>query len=30
MVTIKKGEETQTLKYKKAENLLEQGWTIIV
>ncbi|MDB5190046.1 MAG: preprotein translocase subunit SecA [Parcubacteria group bacterium] len=28
-VTIKKGEETQTLKYKKAENLLEQGWTIV-
>jgi preprotein translocase subunit SecA len=28
MVTIKKGDETQTLKYKKAEPLLEQGWHI--
>ncbi len=27
-VTIRKGDETQTLKYKKAEPLLEQGWTI--
>jgi preprotein translocase subunit SecA len=29
IVTIKKGEETQTLKYKKAEPLLEQGWEIV-
>ncbi|MDD3531304.1 MAG: preprotein translocase subunit SecA, partial [Candidatus Pacebacteria bacterium] len=28
-VTIKKGEETQKLKYKKAEPLLAQGWQII-
>ncbi|MDB4992185.1 MAG: preprotein translocase, SecA subunit [Parcubacteria group bacterium] len=28
-VTIRKGEETQTLKYKKAETLLEEGWTIV-
>jgi preprotein translocase subunit SecA len=28
-VTIKKGEETQTLKYKKAEPLLSEGWTIV-
>ncbi len=28
-VTIRKGEETQTLKYKKAEPLLGQGWTIV-
>ncbi|MEO6536942.1 MAG: preprotein translocase subunit SecA [Candidatus Paceibacterota bacterium] len=28
-VTIQKGSETQTLKYKKAENLLEQGWMIV-
>ncbi len=28
-VTIKKGEETQTLKYKKAEPLLAEGWTIV-
>jgi preprotein translocase subunit SecA len=27
-VTISKGSETQTLKYKKAEVLLAQGWTI--
>lgn len=27
-VTIQKGEETQTLKYKKAEPLLAEGWTI--
>ena len=27
-VTIRKGEETQTLKYKKAEPLLAQGWMI--
>ncbi|HEY0948513.1 MAG TPA: preprotein translocase subunit SecA [Candidatus Paceibacterota bacterium] len=28
-VTIRKGDETQTLKYKKAEPLLEEGWTIV-
>ncbi len=28
-VTIKKGEETQTIKYKKAEPLLSQGWEIV-
>lgn len=28
-VTIKKGDATQTLKYKKAEPLLAEGWTII-
>ena len=28
-VTIKKGEETQTMKYKKAEPLLSEGWTIV-
>jgi preprotein translocase subunit SecA len=28
MVTIKRGEETQTLKYKKAEPLLAEGWII--
>jgi preprotein translocase subunit SecA len=28
-VTIKKGEETQTLKYKKAEPLLAEGWVIV-
>ena len=28
-VTIRKGDETQTLKYKKAEPLLAQGWSII-
>ncbi|MEK9184189.1 MAG: preprotein translocase subunit SecA [Patescibacteria group bacterium] len=28
-VTIRKGEETQTLKYKKAELLLADGWTIV-
>ncbi len=28
VVTIRKGEETQTLKYKKAEPLLAQGWVI--
>ena len=27
-VTISKGSETQTLKYKKAEALIAQGWTI--
>lgn len=28
-VTIRKGEETQTLKYKKAEPLIAEGWTIV-
>lgn len=28
-VTIRRGEEEQTLKYKKAEALLAEGWTII-
>jgi len=28
-ITIQKGEETQTLKYKKAEPLLAQGWEIV-
>lgn len=28
-VTIRMGEETQTLKYKKAEPLLAQGWSIV-
>ncbi|HRH55597.1 MAG TPA: preprotein translocase subunit SecA [Candidatus Paceibacterota bacterium] len=28
-VTIRKGDETQTLKYKKAEPLLSEGWTIV-
>lgn len=28
-VTIRRGEETQTLKYKKAEPLLKEGWTIV-
>ena len=28
-VTIKKGAETQTLKYKKAEAMLADGWAII-
>ncbi len=28
VVTIKRGEETQTLKYKKAEPLLAEGWVI--
>lgn len=28
-VTIRKGDETQTLKYKKAEPLLKEGWTIV-
>ncbi len=27
-VTIRRGEETQTLKYKKAEPMLEEGWVI--
>lgn len=29
VVTIEKGGETQTLKYKKAEALLEEGWTLV-
>jgi preprotein translocase subunit SecA len=28
-VTIKKGDTTQTLKYKKAESLLTEGWEIV-
>jgi preprotein translocase subunit SecA len=28
-VTIRRGEETQTLKYKKAEPLLKEGWTMV-
>jgi len=28
-VTIRRGEEEQTLKYKKAEPLLAEGWTIV-
>jgi hypothetical protein len=28
-VTIKKGDATQTLKYKKAEPLLAEGWSIV-
>lgn len=28
-VTIRKGDETQTLKYKKAQPLLEEGWSIV-
>jgi hypothetical protein len=27
-VTIRKGDQTQTLKFKKAENLLEEGWVL--
>jgi preprotein translocase subunit SecA len=29
MVTIRKGKETQTLKYKKAEPLLSEGWELV-
>jgi preprotein translocase subunit SecA len=29
MVTITNGSETQTLKYKKAEPLLAEGWTVV-
>ena len=29
LVTIKKGEATQTLKFKKAEALLQEGWEIV-
>jgi preprotein translocase subunit SecA len=28
-VTIRKGEETQTMKYKKAEPLLSEGWELV-
>ena len=28
-VTIEKGSEAKTLKYKKAESLLEKGWTLL-
>ena len=28
-VTIRKGGEEQTLKYKKADALLAEGWTIV-
>ena len=28
-VTIEKGSESKTLKYKKAESLLEDGWTLV-
>jgi preprotein translocase subunit SecA len=28
-VTIRKGEETQTLKYKKAEGMLSEGWEVV-
>ncbi len=30
LVTIAKGEETQTLKFKKAEAFLAEGWSIVV
>ena len=29
IVTIQKGSEVKNLKYKKAEILLNQGWTIV-
>lgn len=29
MVTIRKGEETKTLKFKKAEVLLQEGWELV-
>lgn len=29
MVTIRKGDETQTIKYKKAEPLLAEGWEVV-
>ncbi len=29
LVTIKKGEETQTLKFKKAEPFLAEGWVVV-
>ena len=28
-ITIKKGDKTQTLKFKKAEPLIADGWTIV-
>ena len=28
-VTIEKGSESKTMKYKKAESLLEDGWTLV-
>jgi len=28
-VTIRKGDETKTLKFKKAEPFLSQGWVIV-
>jgi hypothetical protein len=28
-VTIEKGSESKTLKYKKAEALLEEGWALV-
>ena len=29
MVTIKNGEETRTMKYKKAEALINEGWELV-
>ncbi|HYE23341.1 MAG TPA: preprotein translocase subunit SecA [Candidatus Paceibacterota bacterium] len=29
LVTVRKGDEVQTLKYKRAEQLLEEGWEIV-
>ncbi|MDE2057922.1 MAG: hypothetical protein KGI78_03655, partial [Patescibacteria group bacterium] len=29
LVTIRRGSETQTLKYKKAEPLLKEGWALV-
>ena len=29
VVTVKRGDEVQTLKYKKAEQLLAEGWEIV-
>jgi hypothetical protein len=29
MVTIRRGGETQTMKFKKAEPLLSQGWSLV-
>lgn len=29
LVTIQKGEETQTVKFKRAEALLKEGWTLV-
>ena len=28
-VTIEKGSETKTLKYKKVESYVEDGWTLV-